>query len=50
MPAASVHAIFWGGGWSNPGDKITGLDTYYQGFGTLDMLTRPMNIPVRKAR
>ncbi len=29
MPAAIVHAIFWGGGWSNPGDKITGLDTYY---------------------
>src|SRR5260370_34660273 len=33
MPTVSVQAIFWGGGWSSPGDKITGLDTYYAGFG-----------------
>lgn len=34
MPTASVHAIFWGTSWPvSPGDKITGLDTYYQGFG-----------------
>ncbi len=33
MPTASVHSIFWGGGWSNPGDKITGMDTYYSGYG-----------------
>src|SRR5258708_10871403 len=32
MPTVSVQAIFWGGGWSSPGDKITGLDTYYAGF------------------
>ncbi len=33
MPAAAVHAIFWGPGWSNPGDKVSGIDTYYQGYG-----------------
>jgi hypothetical protein len=33
MPTVSVHAIFWGSGWSSPGDKITGLDTYYSGYG-----------------
>ena len=31
MPTASVHAIFWGGGWSSPGDKITGMDSFYTG-------------------
>lgn len=34
MPDASVHAIFWGTTWpSNTSDKVSGLDTYYQGFG-----------------
>ena len=34
MPTASVHAIFWGTSWpSNTSDKVSGLDTYYQGFG-----------------
>jgi len=27
-----TEAIFWGD-WTNPGDKITGLDTFFQGFG-----------------
>ncbi len=34
MPTATVHSIFWGPGWSNPGDKITGMDTYYAGYGS----------------
>ena len=34
MPTASVTAIFWGTSWSSAaGDKITGMDTYYQGHG-----------------
>jgi hypothetical protein len=36
MTTAAVTAIFWGGSWSNStfaADKITGLDSYYQGFG-----------------
>ena len=36
MPTASVHAIFWGPSWADPvfdGDKITGLETFYLGFG-----------------
>lgn len=34
MPVANTEAIFWGLGWnSNPGDKITGMDSWYQGFG-----------------
>jgi hypothetical protein len=34
MPTASVHAIFWGTTWATKaGDKITGMDTYYQGYG-----------------
>jgi len=31
MPTAITQAIFWGPGWSNPGDKITGLDSWYTG-------------------
>src|SRR5439155_4174028 len=37
MPTAQVQAIFWGPNWSsNPGDKITGLDTFYLGIGSSD--------------
>jgi hypothetical protein len=32
MPNADTTAIFWGPGWNNPGDKITGLDSWYTGF------------------
>jgi hypothetical protein len=31
--ATTVTAIFWGSGWSSPGDKIAGLDTFYGGIG-----------------
>jgi hypothetical protein len=35
MPAAYTQAIFWGTTWlSSPGDKITGMDTWYSGFGS----------------
>jgi len=36
MDIAVVQPIFWGSSWSNAsftGDKITGLDTFYAGFG-----------------
>ena len=34
MTVANTQAIFWGPGWTtNPGDKITGMDSWYQGFG-----------------
>jgi len=33
MPSADATAIFWGPGWNNAGDKITGLDSWYAGFG-----------------
>ena len=32
MPTADSKAIFWGPGWNTPGDKITGLDSWYTGF------------------
>ncbi|MES2149486.1 MAG: hypothetical protein V4508_06795 [Pseudomonadota bacterium] len=35
MPTSMTRAIFWGPSWSNSafvGDKITGLETWYQGF------------------
>ena len=32
LVANKTAAIFWGN-WSNPGDKITGLDSFFQGFG-----------------
>jgi hypothetical protein len=32
MTTADSTAIFWGPGWNNPGDKITGLDSWYTGF------------------
>lgn len=35
MPYAVTEAIFWGPTWAtNPGDKITGMDTWYQGFNS----------------
>jgi hypothetical protein len=37
MPTAATAAIFWGKSWSNStfvGDKITGLDKWYQGVGS----------------
>jgi len=30
---AWVEPIFWGTSWNNPGDKITGMATFYGGFG-----------------
>src|SRR4051794_39292096 len=34
MPSSNTKAIFWGTSWgSNPGDKITGMDDWYNGFG-----------------
>jgi hypothetical protein len=36
MTSAVTEAIFWGSSWSNAafvGDKISGLDTWYSGFG-----------------
>jgi hypothetical protein len=30
---AAVKAIFWGPGWSSPGDEISGLDGFYGGIG-----------------
>jgi hypothetical protein len=33
MPTAVTEAIFWGPGWNTtPGDKISGMDLWYQGF------------------
>src|SRR5215471_17064997 len=33
MPTANITAIFWGTSWAtNPGDKISGIDTYYGGW------------------
>src|SRR5690242_5793686 len=32
MTSSVTQAIFWGN-WSSPGDKITGLDSWYGGFG-----------------
>ncbi len=34
MTSAASAAIFWGPSWvTNPGDKISGMDTWYSGFG-----------------
>ena len=34
MPSTNTKAIFWGTSWgSSPGDKISGMDTWYSGFG-----------------
>jgi len=34
MTSAAAQAIFWGQSWgTNPGDKISGMDTWYAGFG-----------------
>jgi hypothetical protein len=33
MPTSNTRAIFWGTSWgSSPGDKITGMDSWYTGF------------------
>jgi hypothetical protein len=32
MPTANTTAIFWGTSWPSPGDKITGIDSFYTGF------------------
>lgn len=37
MTTAATQSIFWGTNWANSsfvGDKITGLDTWYSGFGS----------------
>jgi len=39
MKSATTQAIFWGPSWANPGfagDKITGLDLWYQGHDNSD--------------
>ena len=37
MPTANATAIFWGTSWANyNGDKISGMDSWYQGFGNSD--------------
>ena len=33
LTSTVVQAIFWGTSWGSPGDKITGLDTFYGGVG-----------------
>ncbi len=34
MPTANASAIFWGTSWpSYSGDKVSGMDSWYQGFG-----------------
>jgi hypothetical protein len=30
---ANLTSIFWGSSWADPGDKITGIDSFYAGFG-----------------
>jgi hypothetical protein len=30
---AYVEPIFWGTTWNSPGDKISGIETFYKGFG-----------------
>lgn len=32
MTDSKVTAIFWGTSWGSPGDKISGMQTFYQGF------------------
>ena len=33
MPSSNTEAIFWGSSWaSSPGDKISGMDSWYPGF------------------
>jgi hypothetical protein len=33
MTDAEVRSIFWGSSWGSPGDKITGMDSWYSGYG-----------------
>jgi hypothetical protein len=32
MTSATIKAIFWGTSWGSPGDKITGMDSFYGGW------------------
>jgi hypothetical protein len=32
MKTSAATAIFWGTTWTSPGDKISGMDTWYEGF------------------
>src|SRR5437667_12553518 len=34
LSSTTIKAIFWGTGWSSPGDKISGLDKFYKYIGT----------------
>ena len=35
LPTVSAHSIFWGTSWpTNTSDKVSGLDSWYQGFGS----------------
>jgi hypothetical protein len=35
LPSVTIQAIFWGPSWATrPGDKVTGLDTWYKYVGT----------------
>jgi hypothetical protein len=33
LTSSVVRAIFWGSSWNNPGDKISGLDSFYSNVG-----------------
>jgi hypothetical protein len=33
LPSSTIRAIFWGASWSSPGDKISGMDSFYNGIG-----------------
>ena len=34
MVSLTTYALFWGSSWgTSPGDKITGMDTFYSGYG-----------------
>src|SRR5690348_9292222 len=36
LPSATTKAIFWGSSWGTyTGDKITGMDSWYLGVGTV---------------
>jgi hypothetical protein len=33
LTTTSAQSIFWGTSWGSPGDKISGMDSWYTGFG-----------------
>lgn len=40
MPTTNATAIFWGTSWPNySGDKVSGMDSWYQGFGNSNYAT-----------